>query len=382
MRFALLRDAKFYHAVAVLIGTMVGVGIFGIPFAFAKAGFLVGVGWLIGLSVVVTLFNLMFAELALSTPGTHQVVGYINSWLGSWARRIATLAQVLSMYGALLAYIIVIGEFIHYVLSHFIAIDPRLYSLIFAAAASALWLLRIKTIAAIEQVMIVLYTVAVLLITVMGAGSIRTENFAGWTPDFWYLPYGVLLFALAGLSAIPIQRQLLTGRERLIRPAIMTAMGFTVVLYLVFAFVVVGVSGDVTVPSALAGLFGFLGSSAVIVGALLGILTITTSYTILGTALFDTFAIDYRLRHPVAWLFAAAPPVVLFIGGMTNFIDIIGLVGAVAVGLLSILILLAYVRARRARLRQPEFTVRIPTVVVVIIALLLLAGIVLELSLR
>ena len=81
----LFRDRKFLHAVAVLIGTMVGVGIYGIPFAFAKAGFWVGMVWLVGLAGIVCLFNLMFAELTLSTQGTHQVAGYANIWLGAWA---------------------------------------------------------------------------------------------------------------------------------------------------------------------------------------------------------------------------------------------------------------------------------------------------------
>lgn len=382
MRFALPQDAKFYHAVAVLVGTMVGVGIFGIPFAFAKAGFWVGVAWLFGLAVVVAIFNLIFAELALSTPGRHQVIGYMHTWLGPWGRRLATLANVISLYGALLAYIIVFGEFSHNVLSHFIAVDPRLYSILFAVSVSMLWVLRVKTIAAIEQAMVVLYTVVVLLIVVMGAGSIRSGNFAGWTADFWYLPYGVLLFALAGLSAIPIQRQLLIGRERLMRSAILSAMGFTAGLYLLFAFVVVGVSGDATAPAAIAGLYGFLGTPVVIIGSLLGMLTITTSYLMLGTALFETFHIDYHVRVPIAWLLTGAPPLFLFMSGMTNFIDIIGLIGAVAVGLLSVLILAAYLRARRARLREPEFRVRISTTVVLCMAVLFAAGIVFELVRR
>jgi len=374
-----LRDRKFYHATAVLIGTMVGVGMYGVPFAFAKAGFLVGVAWLVGLALVVALFNLMFAELTLSTQGVHQVIGYINIWLGPWGRRLATVANIVSIYGALLAYIIVIGEFLHNILSHFIAVDPQLYSIVFAAVGSLVWLLRVRTIATIELGMIMLYTAAVLLIVALGAGSIRAVNFGGGAPDFWYLPYGVLLFAFAGMSAIPIQRLLLTGREQLMRPAILSAVGFTALMYLVFATVVVGVSGEVTSPAALAGLYGALGTPIIVLGSLLGVMTISTSYIILGSALFESFHTDYRVRAPVAWILTGLPPVVFFLSGLINFIDVIGMVGAVAVGILSALLTVAYIRARRMRLRAPELKVPVPTVVVIVIALLFIAGVVVEL---
>ena len=42
-----LKNREFLHATSILIGTMVGVGIFGIPFAFAKAGFWVGLSFLV-----------------------------------------------------------------------------------------------------------------------------------------------------------------------------------------------------------------------------------------------------------------------------------------------------------------------------------------------
>lgn len=382
MRPQFLYERKFYHATAVLVGTMIGVGIYGVPFAFAKAGFLVGTAWLIGLACVVALFNLMFAELTLSTQGVHQIIGYVNIWLGPWGRRIATVANVVSIYGALLAYIIVVGEFLHNILSHFIAVDPQLYSIVFAVIGSLFWMLRVKTIASIELGMILLYSAAVLLIVALGAGSIRFEHFAGWTPDFWYLPYGVILFALAGMSAIPIQRQILTGRERLLRPAIISSIAFTSCIYLLFAFTVVGVSGDVTSPAALAGLFEFLGTPIVVLGSALGVMTISTSYIILGTALFESFHTDYRIHVPIAWLLTGVPPLVLFLSGMTNFIDIIGMVGAVAVGILSALLSVAYIRARRMRLRAPELRVRIPTAVVVLITILFIAGVVVELMHR
>lgn len=343
-----LQDRKFLHATAVLVGTMVGVGIYGIPFSFAKAGFFVGAVWLVAVAVVMTVFNLLFAQLTAATPGVHQVSGYISFWLGPWSRRVTTFANMLSLYGALLAFLIVAGEFLHNILSNFLAINPQWYSVIFALAWSVMWFLRVRVVAAVELALIGVYAVIVVIIAVLGIPHITFGNFAGWTPDFWYLPYGVLLFAFAGMSAIPIQRQLLAGRERLMRPAIITAMTAAGFLYLLFAFIVVGISGEVTSPEAFAGLFDFLGSPIILFGSVLGVLTISTSYVMLGTALYEMFHIDYRFSAPAAWLFSIVPPVAFFLGGLRNFIDVIGLVGTVAVGLLGILLLAACLRARRS----------------------------------
>lgn len=379
---SLLHDGKFVYATAVLVGTMVGVGIFGIPFAFAKAGFWIGAAWLVGLALIVSLFNLVFAELVLSSPGHHQVVGYINIWLGPLGRSLMTCALLISMYGALLAYMIVSGEFLHNVLSQFLAINPQWYSIGFASVLSLMWFVRLRTMAVFEIVLVGLYASIIAVIAAVGFPHIQWEHITAWTPEYWHLPYGVLLFAFAGMSAIPLQRELLSGRERLMRPAIITAVSIVAVLYLIFAFTIVGISGDITSPESFAGLFGTFGMPVIILGSCLGLLTITTSYILLGTALFETFHRDYRIKPIRAWMLTVVPPLLMFASGLRNFIDVIGLVGAVAIGFQSVLVLIAYVRARKNRLRTPEFNIPIPSFFIWCLALIFLAGVVFEFLLR
>ena len=380
--FALFRDRKFRHAAALLVGTMVGVGIYGIPFAFAKAGFAVGAGWLLLLAVLLALVYLLLAELTLSTDGRHQLTGYAHIWLGAWGRRLMTFAQMLTIYGALLAYLIVFGEFAHNALSRFFAVDSQTYSYIFAGGWSLMWLTRLRTIAAVESWLIAAYVLFIGILAALSAGHIEPANFATVEPHFWFLPYGVLLFALGGATAVPLQREILAGRERLMRPAILWAVGLTALLYLIFAAAVVGVSGELTSPESLDGLSGFMGAPVIVLGSLLGMLTISTSYIALGTALFETFRLDYRLRPASSWLLVLVPPVVFFWSGLRNFIDVIGLVGAVAGGLQGVLLLAAYLRARHVRLREPEFRMRIPAAAVWALMLLFALGVGYELWLR
>lgn len=380
--FAYLRDKKFRHAVALLVGTMIGVGIYGIPFAFAKAGFWIGAAWLIGLAMLLMLVYLLLAELTLSTEGKHQLTGYAHIWLGPWGRRMMTFTQVLTIYGALLAFMIVFGEFTHNILSQFFAVDPQLYSLIFAGTWSLVWLARLRTIAAVESGLIAVYGCMIVLLAGISFNRIEPIHLAAFEPHFWFLPYGVLLFALGGATAIPLQRELLVGRERLLRPAIVWGTCIVGLLYLIFAAAIVGVSGEVTSPESLAGLYGLVPTGVILLGSILGVLTISTSYVALGTALFETYRLDYRMSTTSAWLLTMAPPLIFFWSGLRNFIDVIGLVGAVAGGLQGILLLAAFLRARRVRLRNPEFRFRVPAVVVWLLMLIFASGVAYELWLR
>ncbi len=357
-----MRRNLFLRATALLVGTMVGAGIFGIPFAFAKAGFWIGLAWLGALALMTILYNLAFAELTLRTQGTHQIAGYIDVWLGPAARRVAFFALILSGYGVLLAYMILAGQFLHTVLSQYIAINPDWYAILFAAGWSLLVLSRLRVVATVDLVMAGLLVAVVAFIGVAGIRHVNWANFSGTLPEYWFLPYGIILFALSGASAIPIQRQLLTGRERLLKPAIITAVALVSVLYLIFAFTVVGMSGEATSPDALSGLYGIVGSGVLVLGSLFGVMTISTSFLMMATALYETFHIDYGIRRVSAWLLVIVPPLVFYGGGLRNFIDLIGLVGSVAVGILSVLVLAAYLRSRRFSLRAPEFTLPLPTI--------------------
>lgn len=380
--FRLLRDGKLLAASAVMMGTMIGVGIYGVPFVFAKAGFLLGAAWLIGLAAIMGTFYLLFAELTLSTQGNHQLAGYAHIWLGAWGRRAMTLVNVVGIYGALLAYIIVFGQFGHTLLAPLISVDAAMLGIGFAIVWSLLWLARLRTIANIELWLMALYGAVIVVIGSLSASQIHLVHLTGWVSEAWWLPYGVLIFALGGATAIPIQRRLLNRKEILLRPAIIGAVAGVTVIYLIFAFIVVGVSGEATSPEALAGLAGAVGSSVILIGAFLGLLTIATSYLGLGAALWEMFHLDYHLRPGTAWFLVAFPPLLFFGAGFRNFIDVIGLVGAVAGGAQGVLLLGAFLRMRRVRLRQPEFRSRFPRILIWGMMLVFAAGVVHALFIR
>jgi len=109
---AIWKNRQFLYSGAVLIGTMVGLGVFGIPFAFAKAGFWIGLLFLVIIGAISTILYLMYGEIILRTKKSYQIVGYTNLYLGNVYKKIMFFSAVLGLYGTLLAYIIISGEFL------------------------------------------------------------------------------------------------------------------------------------------------------------------------------------------------------------------------------------------------------------------------------
>jgi len=76
-------DKKFWATVFTLTGTVIGAGILGLPYVFAKSGFFVGLFWLIFLGIITIYFNLALGEVTLRTKGVHHLPGLAEKYLGN-----------------------------------------------------------------------------------------------------------------------------------------------------------------------------------------------------------------------------------------------------------------------------------------------------------
>lgn len=369
------KNKQFFYSVAALVGTMVGVGIFGLPLVFVKAGFWSTTVFLVAIALVTLLSDLIYGEIVLRTKSQHQVVGYAQLYLGPFFKKIVFFSTAFSSYAALLAYVIISGEFLTNVFP-FWNLTPDTYSYIFFGIFSILVFFGIKRISWIEFMLVILFIVVVITIFFVGHTYIRSENFSSFSSLYWFLPYGVLLFAFAGAASIPMLREILTGREYLLKRSIFWSVLIVSVLYLVFTLTVVGISGEATSPDAIKGLYEFLGDRIVFLGSLFGVIAVGVSYIMLGSSLREVFQYDYRINKFLSWLLVVVPSLILFIGGIRTFIDIISLAGAVALGLEMAVLIFIYIKAKTKGDRVPEYSLSIPRPFLYILLTMFLVGVV------
>ena len=115
----------------MFVGTAIGAGIFAIPYTFSRAGVVLGITYAVILGFIVLITSLAYGEIILRTQDAHQLTGYVERYLGRRARWIATAALVFGIYGALIAYTIQVGNFLHLLLGSTLGGSAIIYSLAF-----------------------------------------------------------------------------------------------------------------------------------------------------------------------------------------------------------------------------------------------------------
>jgi len=289
------RNYRFFYAMATLGGMIIGAGTFGIPYVMAKVGFGVGFFYLIILGLAVLGVHLFYGEIILRTEGQHRLVGYVGKYLGGWTKKLAAGIVLLEYYGSLLAYTILGGQFLAIIFGQWLGGAELVWALIFFALGAGIVFLGIKTVAEDEFFMVGLMFLTLAVLLAKGLPMIQPANFGGADFKNLFLPYGVILYALAGSAAIPEARQILRGQERKMKKAIIWGTIIPIFVYILFALVVVGISGRQTTDDAILGLIPYFGSWVVSLGAVFGILAVFTSFIALGLNLRDVFNQDCRI---------------------------------------------------------------------------------------
>lgn len=371
-------NRKLFSSIAILVGTIVGAGIFGIPYAISRVGLPIGVIYLVILGIVVFITVLAYGEVVLRTKEEYQMPGYAGKYLGIWGKRVLSLTLIFSIYGALLAYMIGVGDFLDTLLEDITGGTPFFYSVLFFILASLAVLAGLRTVASLEKVMTSVLVFAVLFIGVLAINHLKLENLFNFDKHYLFLPYGVILFSFTGATAVVDMRKILKGEEKKLKTAILIGHIIPFVIYLLFAIFIVGVTGAATSEEAIFGLKEALGRGVAAVGALLGILTMTTSFLILGLVLKEIFIFDYKLKKFSAWFWTMVIPFVIFIFGLTSFIKIIGLVGAVVGGIDGIIILMMYKKAKKLGSQKPAYSFNLPKFIYYLLFLVFGLGVVYE----
>lgn len=369
-------NKNFFFALSTLIGMIIGVGIFGIPYCFAQAGFLTGIFYLIFLTGVVLLIHLFYGEVILRTQQECRLVGCGQIYLGVPGKRLTTAIVIFQFYGAMLAYIIAGGHFLNIIFNRFLGGTDFSWALIFFIFGALAILLGLRAVALSEFLMTVLLLAIAAFFILRGAPLINFENFKTLNLMKFFLPYGVVFFSLTGGAAVPEIRQILKGHEQQLKKVIIFGTLIPAVIYFFFALTVVGIGGQATSKDAISGLIPYLGQNIVVLGAIFGFLAVITSFLVLGLNMRKVFQLDYKLKKIWAWLLACFVPLAAYLVGFKDFIVVIGLIGAVAGGLEGITTILIYVKAKKMGDRQPEYSLKPAKVVLLGLALIFILGVV------
>ena len=82
-----MNKLAIFEAIAVLVGTIIGAGVFILPFVAVQSGILLTLGWLIAVSFIIIFLHLAFGEIILRTKEKFCLPGYIGYYLNPIAKK-------------------------------------------------------------------------------------------------------------------------------------------------------------------------------------------------------------------------------------------------------------------------------------------------------
>jgi tyrosine-specific transport protein len=369
---------NYFHAIATLVGTIIGVGMFSIPYVINKSGIILLFIYLPILGVVQYFLHKIYAEIILSTKEKHRLPGYAEKYIGKKGKIISFIINILGSYGTLLAYIIIGGIFLHELLGPILGGSVFSYSLILFAIQAAIILSGLKLIASIELIMAGLLILVIGLLTWRGWNYIDPANFNLISWPYIFLPYGPIFFAVGGSDAIPTMCKLLSQKKGNIKSAITWGTFIPVVITLIFAFVIVGITGDNTSPDTLVGLRAVLSDGVITAVLILGLLSIITSFLVIAQATREIFWWDFKMNKNVAWALACFIPLIFYLLGLQNLTKIVSLTGAITGGLIGLLYIWLLIEVKKKAEQPSIIKNKINKPIITIISLLFVSGLIYE----
>ncbi len=350
-----MKKLLVWQGSSVIIGTVIGAGILGLPFAFAQSGFLTGLLVLILIGSCILTLSVFFGEITLRTTTNHQLTGYTELYLGKSAKHIQALLLLFGMFSALLAYMIGLGQ----IISTLLGGSATLWSLISYAILAVFVIWGLGVIKRIEFVISFVFLGLLFILAAIATPHIDTTAWQGFEWRNFFIPYGAILFACSGIVSIPEAKMVLHAQkgERFLLSTILIGNIFPILLYAGFSAIVLAVTGAHTTEIATIGLSNIVGPTALAIGSLFAIAAMSSSFMTLGTAVSEIFQFDYHIKHGHALIITLAVPLIFFVFGVRDFFGIVSTAGALTVGLTGIITLITFWRARSKGTRRPEFTV-------------------------
>ncbi len=350
-----MRDLKTYKkSVLLMVATIIGAGVFGLPHLFARIGFWPATILFACVLALVALTHNFFVTLALDTPHKMRLPGHAHRVLGPIGGMVATVTYPLQMIGANVAYVLLGGTFLQMLVREagLYAIDGiHLWQLIFVACGGITVFFGLRAVTHVESYvtwgliasMIVLSALVLARVDATAVASFTTR----WSPSLF--PFGVFLFSLSGLPAVGEAVENVGRNPGRSRKSVFWGTMIAGAVSYVFA---VAFALTITSASSSDPLMALQEQVPVFMRWLIplaGFLAVATSYIATAQDLKATVHLDFGVPKLVAWMVAMCVPYAITLWITPNFLIVIGVIGAVFGGINGMMLALLMMRSHRER---------------------------------
>src|SRR3989344_4176735 len=338
---------NYVYPIATLSGSIIGVGFLSLPYITLRVGILPMIFYVILLTGIIVVLHVIFGQVCLNTPDYKRFPGFAEFYLGKWAKYTILASVVFGSFGLFIVYFILGKQFLTAIVPPF-AGNVWWYVAGYFGLGMACIYFGIKIVSRAVFWALALLLVVFFIIGARAFSYLNLESIFLNAPSFFgdwktmFLPYGIVVFSLWGAGLIPEIEEMVAGNKWSLKRIIITATIIPAAEYLIFIFLILGISGTYTTESALTGLKGFLSPGIFGAALSIGLITIFNAVAPQGLFLKETLMYDLGIRHFPAWLITCLTPMFLFLLGFNSFIFLISFIGGVFLGINGIFILLMY----------------------------------------
>jgi len=280
--------------VALLTATIIGAGIFSLPYIFARAGWKMGLIYLAAAPVIFYYLHTMYADVILRSGGKFKFVGYARHYLGELAFWLSILVTVIGSVLTLTAYLVLAASFAKIIFSAVPYFYHENFSVFWILATAAIFV-SVKRMAWFEFYVTVGMVILIFLIFGFGlaAGPGKFLTLPEFNPIYLFLPFGPVLFSFSGRTAIPSLIDYYRENKLSFlnfKKIVLAGTAIPTVVYLMFTVGIIGISVIVTKDSvasiaALPWVFGMI-------VAAFGLLSLWSSYIVIGLSIYEILRDD------------------------------------------------------------------------------------------
>lgn len=335
----------FLLAIFLLAGTVIGAGIFSLPHIFSRLGLISGLFYLTAFMAVYCAIHWMYARVLMAEDGNHQFFYLARRYFSRPVAFLASLSILFELFFVMLVYLVLAPAFIGIVFS-----GISFANLIFFWVIGSIFIFaRISWMGYADLLGTVSIFGIIAIVFFAGSGaSLKLPFFQNIDVGLFFLPFGPLLFSFAGRPAVHkivevYRRATALGKTFSLKAAVFLGTIIPAIIYVFFILSVLRLNSSPS-PEALNSLT-FLSPTTLVLLGIMGLITLWTSYFMIGANVRDILRIDLKYSALVSSLVVLFVPLIFYFAGFREFLFVLSFSGGVLLALEAFFVIFMWRRA-------------------------------------
>jgi amino acid permease len=338
---------NFFLAVGIITGTIIGAGIFSLPYVFKELGILTGFLYLIVFALIYYLIHRRYAEILRSDDWEeHHFSYFAKKHLSRFWGKVASGLVIFELIFTLTIYLILSKSF-----ADLISGGTGVWVVFVFWILSSVLIFSRSSLTGWSELLGGLGIILIALFILMAGGQGGEIELPTTKPInlfLFFLPFGPLLFSFSGRAAVSkvvtFYKACPPEKKFPLKKAIFWGTILPIFIYSIFITGVLQITPDVS-PDTLGSLTGLPQNILLLIG-ITGLLTLWTSYFVLGGNLYDILRFDVLKKNIPAGLIAVLAPVAFYLLGFKNFIATVSIAGGFLLAFEAIFINIIWVKVK------------------------------------